>query len=480
MVSLSSFSIFLLFLINYRNETSIIEKLEEHANSLNKVSQLSLTQLTKEPDSDTVLLQQFITKLSREKGVYEVSVVNNEEKIVLSSNPERIGRLLGPQGTAELYSKEGKGKLKPGNAQIFVSQIIGTPNNTDKKYNVVVPLIRNNKRIGSVQILVFRDDFKKMFAAMRFRSMLTTFSIWTLATALIIFVAGRFLRPLKKLALATERISQGDFSRDIPSDGEDEVSHLARSFNQMTKSLRRYRKIEEQMHRANRLSALGQLAAGAAHEIRNPLNAIGFAADNLREDFSPEDYERRRDFFQIIRNIKEEIVHLDGIVKGLIDFSKPRQLHLRTEKVNAILKDTLSLMDREARGKGITIKLQLEGNLPDCRLDSEQIRQAFMNIIINAFESMPQGGTLTIATRLLAKSVEISFTDTGSGISPEHKSKIFDPYFTTKEEGTGLGLATVHRIVRDHGGSVEVDSQEGKGTGITIFLPGNEEQADDG
>jgi len=474
MVSLSSLSILLLFLINYRNETSLIESLEEHASSLNKVSQLSLTQLTKEPDSDTVLLQQFITKLSREKGVYEVSVVNNKERIVLSSNPERIGRLLGTQGITELYSKKGNGKLAPGSEQIFISQIIGTPNNSDKKYNVVVPLIRNNKRIGSIHILVFRDDFKKMFATMRLRSILTTFSIWTLATALIILVSGRFLRPFKKLALATERISQGDFSQDIPSQGEDEVSSLARSFNQMTKSLRRYRKIEEQMHRANRLSALGQLAAGAAHEIRNPLNAIGFAADNLREDFAPEDHKMRQDYFQIIRNIKGEIVHLDGIVKGLIDFSKPRELHLRTEKVNAILKDTLSLMDREAREKGITIKLQLEDNLPDSNLDTEQIRQAFMNIIINAFESMPQGGTLVIATRLSQKTVEISFTDTGCGISPEHKSKIFNPYFTTKEEGSGLGLATVHRIIRDHGGNVEVDSQEGKGTNVTIYLPGDE------
>ncbi len=241
------------------------------------------------------------------------------------------------------------------------------------------------------------------------------------------------------------------------------------------------RRLEAAVAHEQRLSAMGNLAAGVAHEIKNPLNAISIGLQRLRMEFAPAAPEARQEYVRFTRIVEAEVSRLDTIVNQFLALARPIQLTLADEPLVPILKEVLALLLPQASAQGVAMVEELR--LGDVRapLDRRQLTQAVMNVLLNAIQAMPNGGTLTVRADVVAPAIgdaaaggpvgRIAITDTGPGIRPENLARIFEPYFTTKEGGTGLGLALTRRIILEHRGSIRAENGPDGGAHFVIELP---------
>lgn len=221
----------------------------------------------------------------------------------------------------------------------------------------------------------------------------------------------------------------------------------------------------EQVRMADRLSALGQLSAGMAHEIRNPLGSIKGGIEIIEEGFDPES--KKYEFIQII---KKEINRLDHKISDFLKYARPASPERRISGINKLVASVISLVEKRAEQENVVISSKLAGQLPDLLIDSEQIRQALLNIVLNAIQSINEGGNIEVETGEKEGYLFISVIDSGCGIPDEDIARLFDPFFTTKDEGTGLGLSITFQIIKAHNGEVEV-KRSGQGSQFIIKLP---------
>lgn len=231
--------------------------------------------------------------------------------------------------------------------------------------------------------------------------------------------------------------------------------------------------LERQLRDADKMAALGTLSAGLAHEIRNPLSALDLNLRLLEDDLLSGEAAAGR-VEEYLEVLKTEIRRLNTVLENVLRFARPSKLQLELLDLNAVPDKVLALILQEAREKEVKITTAFSPERPQVMGDEVQLSQVFLNIVINALQAMPEGGSLHVMTGQCEPEpgfVEVRFTDTGVGIASEHLGQLFDPYFTTRKEGTGLGLAIAYRIVRDHGGRIEIKSSPGGGTVVSIRLP---------
>jgi signal transduction histidine kinase len=233
------------------------------------------------------------------------------------------------------------------------------------------------------------------------------------------------------------------------------------------------RKTKVRMQRADRLASLGTLTAGLAHEIRNPLVAVKTFLQLLPEKFDDEEF---RNYFLTVASA--EVERISSLITELLDFARPSEPQLREENINEIMEKMITLITTETKKKNLKINKQLAENLPLIQIDKDQIKQVFLNILLNAVQATPENGEIAVVSRSFTKNQEETFLqveirDTGSGIHPQDLEHIFTPFYTTKSQGSGLGLSISHQIVEEHHGYIEVESLVGKGTAFTINLPLN-------
>jgi len=244
----------------------------------------------------------------------------------------------------------------------------------------------------------------------------------------------------------------------------------------------RMEEMERRLRQAEKLSALGQLAAGVAHEIRNPLNAISMASQRIRREYSPDEKEKKKGFQYITGIISEEIKRLNRIVEEFVIFSRSRRLEFKNHSVTNVLERIAGLIREEATLRKIDIRTVWKKDNPlTIPMDVDKLTQAFYNIFKNAMEAIPGSGTITISAEPRDKNmVSVTISDTGCGLTPEERNHIFNPEYTTKEKGLGLGLSLAHEIIRGHGGEIDVESEKGTGTTFVILLPVKNRQKDSG
>jgi signal transduction histidine kinase len=220
---------------------------------------------------------------------------------------------------------------------------------------------------------------------------------------------------------------------------------------------------------------MGRLASAVAHEIRNPLNFINLSIDHVRGHLGPEEPRKRDDFDRILINMKAEISRLNRLVGDFLSFGKPMRLHPRLVSVEEVLRDVAALVDHKARDQGITLDIVADEGLPPIVADPELLKTCFLNLMINGVDAMPEGGILGLAVRRAggdhAEMLVVTVRDNGHGMSAEDIQSAFEPYFSTKDTGFGLGLALTKKIVSDHGGTVVLESAPGQGTTARITLP---------
>ena len=232
------------------------------------------------------------------------------------------------------------------------------------------------------------------------------------------------------------------------------------------------RKGEKEKLESERLNALTMLAAGVAHEIGNPLNSMNIHLQLLERKLKkavPDLYEA--ELRDLIDTSADEVKRLDHITDQFLKAIRPSQPQLEPTDVNALVKESMRFLEPEIKDRGISLTLELRSALPPLQLDSDQIKQAFYNVVKNASQATAPGGSITVRSDLSDEHVSIIFTDTGEGISASEMSDVFQPYFTTKKSGTGPGLLIIRRIIREHGGDRKISSEESKGTSVTVSLP---------
>lgn len=276
-------------------------------------------------------------------------------------------------------------------------------------------------------------------------------------------IGKNITEPITDLVGFTEKVADGNLDDQCEIRTQDEIGDLALAFNQMTQDLKQSR---DKLIQAERLATAGKMSASFAHEIRNPLSSMRMFSQMLMQ--KPEMSADQR---QSLQYILEEIERIDNIVKGLMDFARPTRLNLIEQSLASTLQSVLVLMETNLTHHQIQLISDLSPDLPDFQFDADKIKQAFMNIVLNAMEAMPHGGTLTINTFKQEDDVCIKVADTGIGISEEDIAHLFEPFFTHKDKGTGLGLANVKRIFEEHNGTVEIESTPDVGTTVSMWLP---------
>jgi two-component system NtrC family sensor kinase len=307
---------------------------------------------------------------------------------------------------------------------------------------------------------------------------------------ILFFITSTIIHPIQGVVFATNKIAQGDLDHKVEINFRDEIGQLAQSFNQMTENLKKaneklikwgktlekrvkertkeLREMQDYLIQSEKLTSLGKMSAGVAHEINNPLTSILINTHLMLEKL-----EKNHAFHEYLSLIADETTRCTNIVKGLLEFSRQSLPQKAYTDINEIINHTLQLLENQTSFQNISITKKLNQNLPQIRVDKDKVEQVFWNLMINASEAMPGGGTLNISSQFSTdkKYIEIEFIDTGKGIPKVNINKLFDPFFTTKSSGTGLGLAVSYGIIEQHQGKIEVKSELGQGSVFTISLP---------
>ena len=340
------------------------------------------------------------------------------------------------------------------------------------------PVILNREKLGGIRL---GFDLKPIFSEMRkltLRAIAISAGIFVVGLMVIFVITMRFIRPIEQLTLAAKRIEEGDLQYRVGIVRDDEIGTLALGFDQMAERLvqreRELKQSQDTLRRADRLSSLGLLTAGLAHEIRNPLVAIRTFTQLLPERYDDPEF---REGFQGLA--LKEVDRICGLITDLLTFARPSKPNVAPENVNDVVDNIARILETQAKEKGVEISRQFGVDLPKAWIDREQMKQVFMNLILNAIQAMTGAGTVTLLSRTVERNgvqpagefVQVEVRDNGIGIPEENLQHIFDPFFTSKDEGSGLGLAVSHQIVQEHGGFVTVESTVGKGTSFFVHVP---------
>jgi signal transduction histidine kinase len=390
----------------------------------------------------------------------------------------------------------------------------------EKRLEVMVPLHLGTRVIGGIRLVSSLDEVQNFLSKKRNRAMILTFlSILIILITLTLLFGKLVGDPIQRLVEAMSRAEKGDLGAEAHIEGEDELGRLGRNFNRMLRTIRETheqnvhllsqvsqfneeltRKIEaatselarrneelrllnealfesqRQLGQSEKLAAVGQVTAAMAHQIGTPLNSISGYIQLILQDGNLQP--RDRDRLQIIES---QLDRLADSVKNLLSFTRQPEPQLKSLDMNGMLEELIRLSEPGFLARKVKPLVYLSPSLPPILGDPTHLQTLFLNLITNALDAMPQGGVLTIKTRQVPSAfsskdggrLEISIADTGIGITEESKKKIFDPFFTTKKmgEGTGLGLAICEKIIKEHSGNIEVESEVGKGSTFLISIP---------
>ncbi len=481
-----------LFLLYWRAETQLISQVERHTTDLSTAIQVSVEQLTSRGRTTEARLQDYVKQLQR-RGVNEISIVSNEEEVIASSNPRRVGARVDPKRKDLLITARLGEEIEGGRGQ--------------KTYNLFVPIVVGNQRSGYILVSMILDDFAELARVNFLKRLVATVLVFAVGIAGTVALAWTYAKPISRVVEAARRVAQGHLDERLPTNRRDEIGELNRSFNEMVEGLREKAELEARLHQAERLSAIAHLASGIAHEVRNPLNSISLIIDHLRVQFSPESPSARGEFTRLTAIIKEEIHRLNDMIGAFLKYGKPLELTRRPTDIRKLLDEVLEVAGPRAHAQQIQVERDYAPDLPEVWVDGPHIKTCFLNLVLNALQAMaPNGGTLTVTASnthgedrnrgtgepekrgisdsvspipRLADSpipsdgdvVEVTVADTGVGIAPEHLPRVFEPYFTTKEVGIGLGLALTKQILDEHGGRIQLSSQPGRGTVARLQFP---------
>jgi signal transduction histidine kinase len=343
---------------------------------------------------------------------------------------------------------------------------------TDNVLDISTPLAISTKRWGALRIGISLENLKKEVSSLVLKYILYTGLFILLATGVIAFLFGLITKPLKSLTKEMDETKPGADPPSFSGTGQDEIGILRRSYYRLLRRIKEDEKERERTQRnlllTEKMVAIGKLTAGVAHEINNPLGGLLNCIYHFKK--GSQSPEKQQEYLQLM---EDGIKRIQKTVTNLLGYARPPKLERSSTDFNSIVEKSLSLLDYPIRKNRIKVTQDISCDLPPVEVDTNQMAQVFVNIFLNAIQSMEEGGILKIGARTLDERLIMTISDTGKGIPEDILQKVFDPFFTTKGEGkgTGLGLWITQGIVERHGGTIQLSSQEGKGTTVEIQLP---------
>ncbi len=453
MLFLTAILLVTLITIYWQSERSLMTQIESQTAELAQAVQVGVEEVTGGTSSET-RLEQYLSSL-KTKGIKEISIISNADEIIASTNPTKVGTPVS-QKKKELIIK----------AELGESAV----DQEGKAYNVIIPVIAGQAHYGYIHLQINVENFQETMRRNTTKRIIAALSVFAIGILISVYLSVRYTEPIHNVVTAARKVAAGDLNQSLPVDRKDEIGDLTQSFNDMIQRLREQRRLEERLREAEHLSAVGQLSRGIAHEIRNPLNFISLCIDHIRTKYRPQDSAQAESFEKLVDSMKEEIHRLDRLVKDFLDYGKPLKLDIQPVDTGEFLNDMVQIVKAKAESDRIAIVERYRA-LPRIPMDAELMKSCLFNLVTNAFQAMPGGGTLTIDTELREGSFVLSMSDTGTGVSQENLARIFEPFFTTKSQGLGLGLAMTKRVIEEHGGKIEFASVEGQGSEVTVVLP---------
>ncbi len=308
----------------------------------------------------------------------------------------------------------------------------------------------------------------EILRAFKNRYILLLTAVFLGALGLMVYLIAKSLRPLTELSNTCAAISTGDLKTVATHGAYGEILHLEKTFNSMVDALQEKELMETKLRQAQRLSALGNLAAGVAHDVRNPLNAIKLLSSHTL-DMLPEGEDSPA--AKPLHTIRDEVQRLEEIVSGFLSLAKESELHMEPQQVDKLLEECAHLIRKDAEERGVRLLSELRAGGTVLMLDPKQWSRAILNVLLNALEACPEGGRVRLFSRVTDRACEIEIRDDGPGMPKDEVERVFEPYYTTKAGGTGLGLSITRGIVQEHRGTIEITSREGQGSQVLITVP---------
>lgn len=429
-----------------QSQEQLLDKIDKDLENVIRSVHFSTQLLASDKSPDNQMLTSFIKDASRNASVKEISIVNKDQQVVASSNPKNIG------AKRSLTGKE-----------MIIREEFGDQHDDPKRHNryvINVPIIRDGKAIGLVQTSIVLNDFSYFMREYSFKALMAAFAALLGIFIISSIVLFQLSRPLRMLTDAARGVAGGDLSANLPRSGgsRDEIGQLTEAFGIMVKKLAEQKKIEEKLSALQRQAILSETAAIVSHEIRNPLNLINLTADHLLHSMKSTRQDTA-EFEPIVVNFKAQIRQLNHMVEEFLAIGKPARLSRIIFPLHGLLEQIEVLIKQQLVDK----KIELYKQFPVSTAlfgDREQLQLVFLNIIINAIAMVPESGRISIATAEEQQTMTITIVDNGPGISGEDTEKIFEPYFSKRPGGTGLGLTLAQRIVEQHGGRITALSKE--------------------
>jgi signal transduction histidine kinase len=424
-----------------------------------------------------IKLEQVVEKVAAEPDVaYAIVQLYNGKVAAYSNHSEKQGMILNDPVSRQALRAD----------KLLIQEFSAAPLD-GQGYDVAIPVFvpGGTRKWGTIRI-----GFSLVRAIHEIRAtsqnlvMLGIMAV-VLGTGVAIFLASRLSRPIQLLVTGVNEVARGNYEHSITVASDDEVGYLARRFEEMREALRlhishlaeekqrlewanrRLKETQTQLIQSEKLAVVGKLAAKVAHEVNNPLAIIKTSLHIMNRKIDLEDPNKEN-----LVVIEEEVARIARSIKQLLSFARPPD-HINPVQINEVIGSLVTLLEDSLAEHRIRLRLDLEPGLPVIHISLDQLEQVLLNLLKNAQEAMPQGGSLHLRTAKRPGGVTISVADTGIGISPQHLCSLFKPFFSTKQEGQsmGLGLAVSCSIIRSYGGTIEVESEPGHGTTFRIFLP---------
>jgi len=455
LLSLNFILVFSLYISYTQIEKKLLREVEEQIKELTTVIQIGVKEIT---GGDPNILNEYLNSL-KTRGIKEISIISNTQEIIASTNPQKIGKPISHK-KKELIIKAELGE-----------QVSEEKDEKEDVYNVIVPIVAGNVQYGYMHLKINKENFSQILKINALKRMLITLFILSIGTVLIYIISARYTKPINVLAEAAIKVAQGNFSYRLDINKKDEFGKIAESFNFMMQKLEENQLLQKRLREAEHLSTLNYLSRSIAHEIRNPLNFINLSIDHLIERLKKEEMDFQN-YVKLLENMKQEIFRIDKLIREYLDYIRPLKLDIKSVDIKEIMDEVVANVEIAAKKQGVNIYKDYESFIVN--IDAGLIKSCLLNIIVNSLQAMKDSviKNLYLKTEKAEnKFLVISISDTGCGVPKELLDKIFEPYFTTKKEGLGLGLSLTKKVIEEHGGKIKFLSEYGKGSEVKIYLP---------
>lgn len=444
-----------------RTEDMLLDKVSENIDDITKAIEISVEELTYGRDS-TERLKSYVDMLNR-KGIREISIISDTSEVIASSDPKKIG-------TKQKVTEKRPGRKK----DLIIRARLGEEHvgDTQRLYNIIMPVSIQGQNIGYVHIIMALDDYRLIQDQNHLKRILSMIFAFAIGIIICLFIANEYTEPIKKIANASRNIAMGELVRIRVDDRKDEIGTLVQSFNEMVDKLSEQKKLEEKLKKTEQLSLIGQLSSGIAHEIRNPLNFMSLSIGHIKERLTKGGVSGNEELLCLLDDLLGEIYRVNNLIHNFLVLGKPVTLRKEQVSLVTLINEALYMVKDKIR-EDVNVKVTCADGNGKMFCDREYMRICVINLIINAGQAIQGVGAIHIECGIEDIGAYISVTDNGEGISNDEFDRIFEPYYSTKKLGIGLGLAITKRFVEEHGGTIDVVSKARKGTTMTIRVPGS-------